>query len=195
MPKTFDRVLHKALASKLPLHNFYSFLYIIISDFPLGCSVAVVTDGYCFSPTAINNGAPQGPVRLPTLFLLYTSDHLSCISCSFHSYTDDSILHYSTFFNDRPTEQQLTWSQDNVLTWLTFDQSPIFNRDRVHITTLGATKTNFILCTRHSLPNTSTFFSDTQFNFSSSHNSLGVFLSDLYGKFHICCQPKMSPRS
>ncbi len=61
-----------------------------------------MVDGHCSKPKPISSGVPQGSVLSLTLFLLFINDLLSKTNCPIHSYADDSTLHYSFFFNDRP---------------------------------------------------------------------------------------------
>ena len=57
--KTFDRVWHKALISKLPSYGFYPSLCNFISSFLSDHSIAAVVDSLYSSPKSINNGVPH----------------------------------------------------------------------------------------------------------------------------------------
>ncbi len=105
--KGFRRLWHKSLLSKLPSYGFYPSFCSFIFNFLSGRTISAVTDGHSSSPNPINSGVPQGSVLSPTLFLLFINDLLSITNCRFHSYADDSTLHYSTHFDRRPTLQDL----------------------------------------------------------------------------------------
>ncbi len=92
MSKTFDRVWHKSLLSKLPYFGFYTSLCSFISSFLSGRSISDIVDGHCSTPQPINTGVLQGAVLSPTLFLLFINDLFSINNCPLHSYADDSTL-------------------------------------------------------------------------------------------------------
>ncbi len=66
--KTFDRVWHKSLLSKLPSFGFYPSLCSFISSFLSSRSISAVVDGHCSSPKSINSGILQGSVLSPSSF-------------------------------------------------------------------------------------------------------------------------------
>ncbi len=66
--KSFGRVWHKALLSKLPSYGFYPALCSFLSSFLSGHSIAAVVDGHCSTSKPINSGVPQGSVLSPTLY-------------------------------------------------------------------------------------------------------------------------------
>ncbi len=101
--KSFYRVWHKPLFSKLPSYGFYPSPCTFISSFLSGQSISAVVDGYYSKPKSMNSGIPQGSVLSPTLFLLFIIDLLSITECPIHSYADDSTLHYSITFKSRPS--------------------------------------------------------------------------------------------
>ncbi len=104
--KTFDRVWHKALISKLPSNGFYLSLCTLILSF---LSVASVVDCHCSSSKPINSCVPQGVC--PTTYFL--SSVIFSTYRPIHSYTDDSTLPYWMSFTSRPSLQELnTWGRD-----------------------------------------------------------------------------------
>ncbi len=70
MLKTFDRVWHKSLLSKLPSFEFYPSLCTFISSFLLGQSISAIIDGHCSTCKPINSSIPHGSVLSPTLYYL-----------------------------------------------------------------------------------------------------------------------------
>ncbi len=71
MSKTFVRVWHKSLLSKLPSYGFYPSLCTFISSFLSESSISAVVDGHCSTPITINSGVPQWSVLSPTLSLIH----------------------------------------------------------------------------------------------------------------------------
>ena len=63
------------------------------------------------SPKTINSGIAQGSILTPTLFLLFINDLQNLIQCLIHSFADDTTLHFSTWYNRRPTQQELSVSR------------------------------------------------------------------------------------
>ncbi len=123
--KTFDRVWHKALLSKLPSYGFYPALCSFLSSCLSVRSIAAVVDGHCSTSKPINSGVPLGFVLSPTLFLLFTNDLLSLTNCPIHSYANDITLHYSTSFDRHPNLQELQISRNDAAERLTLDHSII----------------------------------------------------------------------
>ncbi|KAL7647645.1 UNVERIFIED_CONTAM: hypothetical protein RMT77_001245 [Armadillidium vulgare] len=195
--KAFDRVLHKALISKLPSFGIYPSLCDLLSDFLSGRFIAAVVDGHRSSFKSINSGVPQGSVLSPTLFLLFINDLLSVTSSPIHSYTDDSTLHFSFHFERRPSQQQLIEARRVALEQLTSDLSRISNWGRENMVVFNASKTQFLhLSTRHNLPhNYDIFFENNQLKPSSVLNILGVsFSRDLSWKDHITSLSKQASK-
>ncbi len=181
--KTFYRVWHKALLSKLPSYGFYPALCSFLSRFLSGRSIAAEVDEHCSNPKPINSRVPQGSVLPPTLFLLFNNDLLSLTNCPFHSYADDTTLHYSTSFDRHPNLQELQISRNDAGERSTLDLSTICDWGRRNLISLNASKTQFLhLLTRENLPhNYSLFFKNTPTLYS-----LGLsFTTKLNWKFHI----------
>ncbi len=93
------------MLSKLPSSGFYPSLCTLISNLISDCTISAVVDGYCSSSEPINSCVPQCSVLSPTLFLLFINN-LSSTQSNFHTYADDSILHYFTSFSRRPAPKE-----------------------------------------------------------------------------------------
>ncbi len=87
--QAFHRVWQKALLSKL------------------SCCFSAVVGSHSYTPKPINSGVPQDSVLSPTLFFVFTNDHLSLTNSSILSYADDATLHCSTSFDKRPNLHEL----------------------------------------------------------------------------------------
>ena len=101
----------KSLISKLSSYRFYPFFCIFISSFLSDRCITAVVDGHCSSPKTISSDVLQNSVLSPILFLLFINDLLKLTQYSIHSYTDDTTLHFSTSYNRRPTQQELSDSR------------------------------------------------------------------------------------
>ena len=84
--KVFDRVWHRSLLAKLPMHITW------IVSFLSGRLIAIRVDGFLSRPHSINSGVPQGSVISPVLFILFINDLLSSTSSSIFSFADDTYL-------------------------------------------------------------------------------------------------------
>ncbi len=142
--KAFDRVWQKSLLSKLPSYGFYPSFSTFISSFLSGRSISAVVDGYCSKPKYINSGVPQGSVLSPTLYLLFSNDHLSITDCPSHSYADDSTLHYSITFKSRPSQTGLDNDRLDATERLASDFSIISDWGRRNLVSFNALKTQFL---------------------------------------------------
>ena len=139
--KAFDRVWHKSLISKLPSYKFYSSLSTFISSFLSDRSIVAAKDDHYSSPKPINSVVPQGSVLSPTLFLLFINDLLNLTQCPIHSYADDTTLHFSTSYNRRPTQQELSDSRRDVIGRLFSDFSLDFDWGRANLVLFNISKT------------------------------------------------------
>ncbi len=127
MSKDFDRVWQKYLLSKLPFYGFHPSLCSFISSFLFDRSISAVVDGNCSTLKTINSSVPQRSVLSPTLFLLFINDLLSSTQTNLHAYADDSTLHNSAHFRNRPTQQELHHSRLEAAEHLASDLSIIPN--------------------------------------------------------------------
>ena len=195
--KAFDRVWHKSLVSKLPSYGFYPSICTFISNFLSGRSIAAVVDGHCSSSKPINSGVPQGSVLSPTLFLLFINDLLNCTSNPIHSYADDSTLHLSIRFPQRPTQQMLQQAREVAMAHLNSDLAHISNWGKSNLVKFNSSKTQFMHITmRRNTPAAYPLqFDSTQLTPSSSLNILGVsFSPDLSWKDHIISLAKSASK-
>ncbi len=131
--KAFNRVWHKSLISELPSYGLYPSLGTFILSFLSDRSIATVVDGHCSSSKPPNSGVPQESVLSPAIFLLFINDLLSLTQCPIHSYAGDSILHYSTSFNRRPSLQEINASRRDTTERLTSDLSIISDWGRANL--------------------------------------------------------------
>ena len=81
-----------------------------------------------------------------------------------HSYADDTTLHFSTSYNRRPTQQELSYSGRDDIGRLTSGLSLVSDWGRANLVLFNASKAQYLqLSTRHSFPdNYPLFFNDTQ---------------------------------
>ena len=144
--KTFDRVWHKSLISKLPSHGFYPSLCTFISSFLSDSYIAAVVEGHCYSPKTINSSVSQDSVLSPTLFQLLIYYLLILTKCSVYSYADDTTLHFSTSYNRHPTKQELI----DAIGRLTSDLSLVSDCGRENLVLFNVSK-NLISTTIYSI--------------------------------------------
>ena len=90
--RAFDRVWHKGLPAKLPMHGLHHTLITWISSFLSDRSIAIRVDGYLSRLHSINSVAPQCSVISPVLLILFINDLLSSTSSSIFSFADDTYL-------------------------------------------------------------------------------------------------------
>ena len=154
-------------------------------------------DSHCSSSKTINSGVPQDSVLSPTLLLLFINYLINLIQLSIHSYADHTILHFSTSYNMRPTQQELNNSRRDAIGRLTSDLSLVSDWSRAILVLFNASKTQFLqLSTRHKLPdNYPLFFNDTQLPLSSTLNTLDLaFTENLNWQFHISTLAKSASK-
>ena len=195
--KAFDRVWHKSLVSKLPSYGFYPSICAFISNFLSGRSIAAVVDGHCSSSKSINSGVPQGSVLSPTLFLLFINDLLNCTSNPIHSYADDSTLHLSIRFLQRPSQQELQHARDEAVAHLISDLDHISDWGMRNLVTFNASKTQFFHLTTRSFRQLDypLEFDHSPLSPSPSLNILGItFSRDLNWKEHITSLAKSASK-
>ena len=112
-------------------------------------------------------------------------------------YADDTTLHFSTSYNRRPTQQELSDLRSDAIGCLISDLSLVSDWSRANFVLFNASKTQFLqLSTQHCLPdNYLLFFNDTQLPFSSTLNTLGLsFTKNLNRQFHISTLAKSASK-
>ena len=126
------------------------------------CFIAALMDNHCSSPKTINSGVHP-------FSLLFIND-LNLTQCSIHSYADDTTSHFSTSYNRRLTQQELSDSRRDAIGSLTSNLSLVSDWSRPILVLFNVSKTQFLqLFTQHNLPdNYSLFFNDTQLPFIST---------------------------
>ena len=80
--KAFDRVWHAGLPQKLQSYEMSGQILELVSSFLSNRSFRVVLDGKSSQEYPANDGAPQGSIVGPTLFLLYINDLPHDVSCN-----------------------------------------------------------------------------------------------------------------
>ena len=175
--KAFDRVWYKSSIFKLLHYRFYPSLFTFISSFFSDCSIWALEDGHCSLHKLINSGVIQISV-LPTFFLLFIND-LNLIQCPIHSYADDTTLYFTSSYNRRPTQQDLSDSRRDAIGRLTSDFSLVSDWGRENLVLFITSTTQFLqLSTRLNLPDS--------YPLSFTLNTLGLsFTKNFTCQFHI----------
>ena len=78
------------------------------------------------------------------LFLLFISDCQNLTQYPIHSYADDTTLHFSTLYNRRPTQQELSHSRQDAIGRLTSDLSLVSDWGKANLVLFNASKTQFL---------------------------------------------------
>ena len=104
----------------------------------------MIFDGSQSSLHQINAGVPQGSVLAPTLFLLNINDLLNSTSNSIHSYADDSSLHSSFCFSQRPSRLDVLIGRERAFVSLNADLVAVSRWGDVNRTTFNSGKTQYI---------------------------------------------------
>ena len=92
--KAFDRVWHASLLHKLKSYGISGQIFGLISSFLSNRWLWVVLDGKSSQEYPVNAGVPQGPILVPTLFLLYINDLHDDVICNIAIFADDTT-HYA----------------------------------------------------------------------------------------------------
>ena len=138
--KTLSSFHHKSLIYKPSSCVLYPSLCIFIFSFLSDHFIATEVDGHCSSPKTIYSGVPQGSVLSPTLLLLFINDLLNLTQCPIHSSPNDTILHFSTSYNRRPTQQELSDSRWEAIGRLAFDLLLVSDWGRANLVLFNGSK-------------------------------------------------------
>ena len=106
-------------------------------------------------------------------------------------------LQFSTSYNKRPTQQELSDSRWDAIGRQTSELSLVSDWGRANLILFNASKTQFLqLSTRHNLPNNyPLIFNDIQLPLSSTLNTLGLsFTKNLNWQFHISTLAKSASK-
>ena len=102
--KTFDKVSHPHLISKLKSYGISDPLIEWINNFLSGRKQRVVIDGHESNWLEVTSGVPQGSILGPLMFLVYINDLPSSVTSNVDLFADDSVIH-----------RQISTSNDCVL--------------------------------------------------------------------------------
>ncbi len=119
--KTFNRIWHQALLSKLPSFGFDPPLISLIESFLQCRSMAVTIDGAKSDSFFLHYGVPQGSVLSSTLFLIFINDILNVTSNKLVSFGDDCTLFVSSSFEKSPTGRLYSNSRQEMISSLETD--------------------------------------------------------------------------
>ena len=110
---------------------------------------------------------------------------------------DDTTLHFSTSYNRRRTEQELSDSRRDAIGCITSDRSLVSDCGWANQVLFNSSKTQFLqLFTQHNLPdNYLLFINDTQLPLSSTLNTPGLsFTKNQNLQFHIYIRAKSASK-
>ena len=88
--KALYMVWHSGLLHKLKSYGISGQISGLISSFLSNRQLHVVLDGKSLQEYPVNDGAPQGSILGPTLFLLYINDLPDDVICNIAIYADDA---------------------------------------------------------------------------------------------------------
>ena len=91
--KTFDKVAHEELISKLHCYGFRGRTLSWVKDFLDSRSQAVVLNGDKSDKIAVSSGVPQGSVLGPILFLAYINDLPDQVKSRVRLFADDTAIY------------------------------------------------------------------------------------------------------
>ena len=91
--KTFDKMSHKFILSKLHYYGIRNHTLSWIGAFLSNCTQTTVVNGVHSSYVEVTSGVPQGSVLGPMLFLLYINDINNAITSQIKLFADDSVLY------------------------------------------------------------------------------------------------------
>ena len=194
--KAFDRVWHSALLAKLPSFGIPPYLCDLLSSFLSERTISVVVDGSTSSTFHINCGVPQGSVLSPTLFLLSINDLLHSTSNTLHSYADDSTLHSSSVFRQRPSPAALEEHRLEQVSSLVSDLEVISSWGTRNAVQFNSSKTQFLpISLKPNLPDFQLLFEGSVIEPLNSINVLGLQVtSNLSWKPHILAIAKSASK-
>lgn len=143
--KAFDRVSHKALVLKLGSFGINPLVVHWIDNFLKERSIQVVVDGVASNEFQINAGVPQGSCLSPTLFLIFINDLLSITRNPVHCFADDSTLHHSYSFSNKPSRLTVDNYRRQMNSTLNEDLSRILEWGKINLVAFNASKTQSCL--------------------------------------------------
>ena len=91
--KTFDKVAHEKLISKLHFYRIRGKTLSWVKDFLDSRSQAVVLNGVKSDKIAVSSGVPQGSVLGPILFLAYINDLPDQVKSRVRLFADDTAIY------------------------------------------------------------------------------------------------------
>ncbi|GFX79106.1 RNA-directed DNA polymerase from mobile element jockey [Trichonephila clavipes] len=97
--KTFDRILHNGLLSKMMRLGFSHQLIKIIHSYLNFHEFRVRVENSLSTPRPILSGVPQGPLLGPKLFNLYINDIPKTTEVHLEMYADDTAIFTQSFYN------------------------------------------------------------------------------------------------
>ena len=146
-----------------------------------------MVDGSVSPPQPINSGVPQGCVLSPTLFLIFINDLLNVAHNPIHSYADDSTLHSSTIFPERPSTNSRLISRVDTISSLNDDLGRIASWGADNLVNFNDLKTQFtIISLAKNSDNLQINFKDSVIGPTTAFHLLGLTItSNLSWKPHI----------
>ena len=91
--KTFDKISHRFILSKLHYYGIRNHTLSLIGAFLSNHTQTTVVNGVHSSYVEVTSGVPKGSVLGPMLFLLYINDINNAITSQINLFADDSVLY------------------------------------------------------------------------------------------------------
>ncbi|CAF0861072.1 unnamed protein product, partial [Brachionus calyciflorus] len=138
--KSFDKISHKKLLTRLKQYGFDENIINWVREFLSGRSQRVVLGKNCSSWLSVFSGVPQGSVLGPLLFIIYINEMLEIIENDCKAYADDTKI--IAIIKNFQSNLKLQNDMDKICQW-SKNCSTVLNAEKCKVLHLGRTNTKF----------------------------------------------------